>query len=233
MDNKMAKQAILNLLQTFKLQNKRTEYSEFYTTYTRETPIEDISLTSPSENKNEVSFYITDEMFCDNMVTEEFLIEKLFNLEDSHYVADEREAVKEIINPNSWFYSEKNVLNKPLTKESLQEAIVNVFSLLDHNDIPSVKPKALLVSTKLMFAAKELLGNGLCEYFPQNLILNRFTRSSTFAAIITDAPKSFRVFTKRPTGLSVDKRVTEIEVKISSERFFEVGNPNGIYTISF
>ena len=115
----------------------------------------------------------------------------------------------------------------------MQEAIINVFRVRNHNGIPNIKPMALLVSNGLIFAAKQILDDGLCEYFPQNLIVNPYIRSDTFAAILTDAPNSFRHYLKKPTELSVVKGITEIEVKISSERFFEVGNPMGIYTISF
>lgn len=228
----MDKQAILNFLQKFEIRDELTQYSKFYTTYTQEIP----SLI-PSEHTNEVNFYISYEMIHDNMVIKQFLINHLQAAKAQHIRNDEMAALSGIINPNSWFYSEKfNVLNKPLTKESLQEAIVNVFSLLDHNDVPSVKPKVLLVSTNIMFAAKEMLADGLCEYFPQNLIVNPYIRSNTFAAIITDAPNSFRHFLKKPIELSVVKGISSerfFEVKISSERFFEVGNPMGIYTISF
>lgn len=226
----MDKQAILNFIQTFKFQDKPTQYSKFYSTYTQEIP----SLI-PSVHTNEVNFYITDEMFHDNKVTEQFLIDHLRAANELHIRNDEMVALSGIINCDYLCYSEKNVLNKPFMKESLQEAIINVLRVLNHNGIPLMKPKALLVSTELMFLAKELLADGLCEYFPQNLIVNPYIRSNTFAAIITDAPNSFRHYVKKPMELSVEvKRLThEIEVKISSERFFEVGNPMGIYTISF
>lgn len=226
----MDKQAILNFLQTFQFKDKPTQYSKFYTTYTQEIP----SLI-PSEHTNELSFYITDEMFHDNMVTEQFLINQLRAANEQHIRNDEMEALSGIINCDYLCYSEKNVLNKSFTEESLREALINVFRTLDHNGIPNIKPIALLVSTSFMFAAKEMFADGFCQYFPKNLIVNPYIRSNTFAAIITDAPNSFRHFLKKPRELSVEvKHLTrEIEVKISSERFFEVGNPMGIYTISF
>lgn len=224
----MDKQAILNFLQTFTFQRKPTEYSKFYTTYTRETPIEDIFLTSPSENKNEVSFYITDEMIYDNMVTEQFLINKLCILEEQHYYVDDKLAIEKITNKNSNFYSETNVMNEPFTKESLLDALVRCKISL-----PQRKGKYLLVSPALMVLAKEIVTSDLIvNNYPIELIVNPYL-PSTFAAIITDAPNSFRQFLKKPMELSVVKGISEIEVKISSERFFEVGNPMGIYTISF
>ena len=224
----MDKQAILNFLQKFEIRDELTQYSKFYTTYTQEIP----SLI-PSEHRNEVNFYITDEMIHDNMFIEQFLINHLQAAKAQHIRNDEMAALSGIINCDYLCYSEKNVLNKPFTKESLQEAIINVFGVLDSNGIPNIKPMALLVPTSFMFEAKQILADGICEYFPKNLIVNPYIRSNTFAAIITDAPNSFRHFLKKPMELSVVKGITEIEVKISSERFFEVGNPMGIYTISF
>ena len=68
----MDKQEILNFLQAFKIQDKITQYSKFYTTHTREIPS-----TIPSEHTNELSFYITDKMIHDNMVNEQFIMNQL------------------------------------------------------------------------------------------------------------------------------------------------------------
>lgn len=219
----MDKQAILNFLQTVEFIEGSLQYAKFYTTYTREIP----SLI-PSERTNEVSFYIIDEMIHDNMVTKQFLVNHLRVAKEQFDRNDEMEAISGIINPNSEFYSETNVMNEPFTKESLLDSLVRC-----RLSLPQRNAKYLLVSPTLMVLAKEISTSDLIvNNYPIEVIVNPYL-PSTFAAILTNAPNSFRHFLKKPMELSVDKRFNEIEVKLSSERFFEVGNPMGIYTISF
>ena len=224
----MDKQAILNFLQTFQFKDKPTQYSKFYTTHTQEIP----SLI-PSEHTNEINFYITDEMIHDNIVNEQFLLNQLRAANEQHIAVDEKLAIEKIINPNSNFYSKKNVslLNTSFTRTSLLDALASCNICLSQR-----KGKYLLVSPALMVLAKEMVTSDLIvNNYPIELIVNPYIRSNTFAAIITDAPNSFRHFLKKSRELSfgVKHLTREIEVKLSSERFFEVGNPMGIYTISF
>ena len=208
----------------------QTHYSKFYTTYNRETPFPNLS-----KHSYQNGFVITHEMFCDNLVNEQFLLNHLRVLYEHHIAADERAALDDILNPKSSFYSEKNVLNKAFTKESLEEAITQVLFLIDNNGISNIKPKSLIVSPPMMFLAKKLFENGMIEYFPENLIVNPYIRSNTFAAIITDAQNSFRHFIRKPVTININDNKLRllVEYSITSDRYFTLNNSQGIYVISF
>jgi hypothetical protein len=231
----MNKQEIIEFLHNCgygktKVFDRPTHYSKFYTTYNRETQLDDVS-----NHTCKNSFVITDEMIHDNRVNKQFLLNHLRVLYEHHIAADERAALDDILNPKSSFYSEKNVLNKAFTKESLEEAITQVLFLIDNDGISNIKPKSLIVSPPVMFLAKKLLENGMIEHFPQNLIVNPYIRSNTFAAIITDAQNSFRHFVRKHKTFNYNdnKLVREIECSMNSDCYFTLNNPQGIYVISF
>ena len=213
-----------------KVFDRPAHYSKFYTTYNRETQLDDVS-----NHTCKNSFVITDEMIHDNRVNKQFLLNQLRVLYELDRAEDERAALREIINPRSSFYSEKNVLNKPFTEESLEEAIAKVFCLFDINDIPNIKPSLLMVPPTLMFLANKLVYNKFTMYFPERLLVNPYLKSDTFAAIITDAPNSFRHYVRalRKTNITESNLTREIEFSLSSDRYYSLNNPQGIYVISF
>jgi hypothetical protein len=236
MDNKMDKQAILNFLQKFQsniklFQNCDREYSKFYTSYLRETPIGTTPTTISPFKQFKLSFLCFNEQIEDNLITEQFLSDTLSDMFAALSSYDEKNAVVEILNKESEIYSDINLINEPFTKESLEKAITKVLTMVHFNKSVIVKPKALLVSPHFMFAAKEMLADGFCQYFPQNLIVNQYIHIP-FAAIITDAPNSFRHFVRKPIGLSVVEDDEGVTFTLTAESYFEVTDPMSICTIS-
>lgn len=232
----MDKQAILNFLQKFQsniklFQNCDREYSKFYTSYLRETHIGTTPTTISPFKEFKLSFLCFNEQIEDNLITEQFLSDTLADMFAAYRSYDEKNAIAEIVNKESEIYSDINLINEPFTKESLERAITKVMTMVHFNKSLTVKPKSLLVSPHFMFAAKEMLADGFCQYFPQNLIVNQYIHIP-FAAIITDAPNSFRHFVRKPIGVSVVEDDEGITFGLTAESYFEITDPMSICTIT-
>jgi hypothetical protein len=185
---------------------------------------------------------ITREEIEDNKVDEKFLLSIINTLLLRHSANNEKKAICQIVHKDSEIYSEKNVLNKSFSKETLKEAISNVLK-------KGLKPKFLLVTTDLYADAHKIidtltddLTDEQCAYCKsytkllthKQLIVNSYIKSHSFAAIITDAERSFKSFMSK-SKLSVVTRLTAqtCDIIIESRSDFVVGNPDGIYVISF
>ena len=232
----MDKQAILNFLRKFQsniklFQNCNREYFKFYTSYLRETPIDTTPTTILPFKEFELSFLCSTKQIEDNLITEDFLLNHLKAMFYNYCFEDEVAAIAEIVNKESKLYSEINVLNEPFTKESLEKAIAKVLTMVHFNKSVIVKPKLLLVSPDNMWLSKDWLRS--LGYEGIELIVNPYIRSSTFAAIITDVPNSFRHYVKKPMELSVVEYDEGISVGLTAESFFETNEPTAICIISF
>ena len=196
-----------------------------------------------TDNDNDFLIETARESVDDNIeINEDYLLKAIHRLIDRNIAFNEEKALIEILNKESKIYSEKNVLNKSFSKETLKEAISNVLK-------KGLKPKFLLVTTDLYADAHKIidtltddLTDEQCAYCKsytkllthKQLIVNSYIKSHSFAAIITDAERSFKSFMSK-SKLSVVTRLTAqtCDIIIESRSDFVVGNPDGIYVISF
>jgi hypothetical protein len=205
-----------------------------------------------TDNDNDFLIETARESVDDNIeINEDYLLKAIHRLIDRNIAFNEEKALIEILNKESKIYSEKNVLNKHFSKETLKESFSNIFK-------KDLTPKFILVHiNSLAFTQNllcDLLDDDKCKFcrtyqFCDNyqfcdtyahlknkvhIIAHPYVKSDTFAAIITDAERSFKSFMSK-SKLSVVTRLTAqtCDIIIESRSDFVVGNPDGIYVISF
>lgn len=172
-------------------------------------------------------------------INEDYLLKAIHRLIDRNIAFNEEKALIEILNKESKIYSEKNVLNKPFSKETLKESFLNILK-------KGLKPKFILVPTNSLAFTQNLLRDlpaddkcKFCDSYPQlnkkvQIIAHPYIKSNTFAAIITDAERSFKCFMSKPKVRVVTRLTAQTcDIIIESRSDFVVGNPQGIYVISF
>jgi hypothetical protein len=172
-------------------------------------------------------------------INERHLIYAIQRLIDRNIAYNEEKALIEILNYDSKIYLNQNVLNKVFSRRTLKEAFSNIFE-------KGLKPKFILVPTISLAYTQDLLldlqANDKCKFCDNyqqlnnkvQIIAHPHIRSDTFAAIITDASRSLKCFMSKPKLRVVTRLTTQTcDIIIESRSDFVVGNPAGIYVISF
>lgn len=200
-----------------------------------ENPLADLSVCLATEEQLNDNF-VSDKSINNllNVLLKRLMVEKeLAAVEMFNKPAEYKLSSGENLFSKSHIFEQSNFLNKELTSETLQEAIIEVSKLQDKYGYCGVKCKKLIVSPHyILLAAKLSKEDYFAEHFPRGYVVNNYI-NKPFAAIITNQLDALGYWEREKESVYAWEENGEVWCGMKKGKYnFTVANWMSLYGIS-